>query len=694
MKEESLVVTTEEMDRLLTRCREVRRGDTVVGATVEENSDKELKWKAPASGVVFDVSGSVVVELAGGECAWVEPHDWVGVEELPATLYTELNDPEPPGAYEGVLEWREKEQEEIENILQKTKKKDWRDKTKLVLGEMGPAPRRKVERTKEPVKVKVGRRILKLDGEGTLYREVRSFGASVVVPVGEDWADRFLGEIRVLKPTIEVEPSPEFRVPREVLEQWGRALLDAPGEALAAYGCREVDGKKEWLAVVPKQECSAGGVDVDDWEPAVTTLMGRGYRRLGTIHTHPGGMTECSSIDTDDQWSTFPGIHIIIARTGGFSFYYSLGGETWELKSKPWAGGRLRNEGKKARRKRVSFCAAGLVGEGGEENVKDLIQDKPALMQVSKASWREAYIKRYGEYFQPDNRRGGNLYWEGRDSAHPSCSHMYGTTMALDGMFPHNQGPGYEGTYPRMRPPEKHAQGDIYLDLLGTGRTGEVLCPRLVILEDGVAAMIEASSIELRRIGKPPADGIGVRSVIQGQEGRKHRLEVHIPNERQGGVWTLKGDGPPMGALFGGAAFLTSVIAECGFSESDWGLRNRTCKMLNAAATIEAQMYEYLNLATSLVLEIGHRYGTLTEDGFKVVREDLLERATEKQEVWDGVYRRMDIRLMPTNPTPAGIQILALQHIRDVVQSSKDLLWVTGKRILESEFGPSGLLKK
>jgi hypothetical protein len=140
-------------------------------------------------------------------------------------------------------------------------------------------------------------------------------------------------------------PDLQWRLPREVLTVWGRTLIQFDTEALCIYGKLRTtprNGEPEWLAVVPDQEVTMASVDVDDFGPAVEELAKRGYQRIGSIHTHPGGgIPTCSGTDMKELWDGFGGLHLIISRSGGVAYYYSVDGVSWKLNSRdqeksPW----------------------------------------------------------------------------------------------------------------------------------------------------------------------------------------------------------------------------------------------------------------------------------------------------------------------------------------------------------------------
>ena len=175
--------------------------------------------------------------------------------------------------------------------------------------------------------------------DGKIYYTPSTYGASVLVPMGDkiicaavsgkDIAEK-------IDPQVLRMPSEEWKLPWIYVKRWGEILMSKfDGESLLIYG-RKVDDPTKWLAVVPEQEVAGASVDVDDFSKAWTTLVGEGYEKVGTIHTHPGGMTQCSSTDRVELWTDFGGIHMIIARTGAVSYWYSIAGVSWRLMSDTW----------------------------------------------------------------------------------------------------------------------------------------------------------------------------------------------------------------------------------------------------------------------------------------------------------------------------------------------------------------------
>jgi proteasome lid subunit RPN8/RPN11 len=115
----------------------------------------------------------------------------------------------------------------------------------------------------------------------------------------------------------------EWVVPVGVLAGWGNKMLKiADGEMYGVYG-RNKAGR--WCMVIPEQKVSGASVDCDDIGKAMERLVGQGYRRVGTLHTHPGGMTTPSNTDVTDLFAGIGGLQVILARNGQFGRYISSG---------------------------------------------------------------------------------------------------------------------------------------------------------------------------------------------------------------------------------------------------------------------------------------------------------------------------------------------------------------------------------
>lgn len=163
---------------------------------------------------------------------------------------------------------------------------------------------------------------------------------------------------------MEGQVDPEWLLPESVLARWGRQLLECEGEAFCVYG-RDRRNPVKWMAVVPEQETSSGGVDIDELGVALEALAQLGCRRVGTVHTHPGSMTGFSTTDRDDMFSVMGGIHWIVAKSRQFAGYLALNGEAvFRLKE-----GQIRGRGS-------GMAFRGPGGEHGWAQVKPLIKKK------------------------------------------------------------------------------------------------------------------------------------------------------------------------------------------------------------------------------------------------------------------------------------------------------------------------------
>lgn len=217
---------------------------------------------------------------------------------------------------------------------------------------------------------------------GELVRQSSSYGGSAVVPVTEDDLSLLLTGNR--EPEEEPgqweapllgKPARDWKVPRKYLRQWASVLARFDTEALAIYGRHRRDYHR-WMAVVPQQECTGASVEVDDMGPAIETLAKAGYRRVGTIHTHPGAGTTASGTDTGEIWDDFGGIHAIVGKTSGqCAWYYSMAGYTWWLSRENvsgWTRQQLwRGDPPAIRRKRWN-----MMGADGGRRVKHLVREK------------------------------------------------------------------------------------------------------------------------------------------------------------------------------------------------------------------------------------------------------------------------------------------------------------------------------
>ena len=161
------------------------------------------------------------------------------------------------------------------------------------------------------------------DGKLWAYSEV--FGMKCYRQLGIDdlrmkAGSRLTGEV---KEGWDGQVPGEWVVPVGVLAGWGNKMLKiADGEMYGVYG-RNKAGR--WCMVIPEQKVSGASVDCDDIGKAMERLVGQGYRRVGTLHTHPGGMTTPSNTDVTDLFAGIGGLQVILARNGQFGRYISSG---------------------------------------------------------------------------------------------------------------------------------------------------------------------------------------------------------------------------------------------------------------------------------------------------------------------------------------------------------------------------------
>ncbi len=193
--------------------------------------------------------------------------------------------------------------------------------------------------------------VLFLREDAAIWEKVSTFGAKAfVLAKADDVLMSLRGKVERLKiaPQLIKEPTKEWKLPQEILTKWAAIMLEWDTETSILYGRKKKEGKPkkgespyEWMAVVPEQEVTAGSVDVEDQAPAVSFLLRKGYQMVGSMHTHPGGMTSCSGTDTGEHWKNAGGIHIIVTRVGTTGSYYAAGGHTWRLTSDLWDYGCL-----------------------------------------------------------------------------------------------------------------------------------------------------------------------------------------------------------------------------------------------------------------------------------------------------------------------------------------------------------------
>jgi hypothetical protein len=257
-------------------------------------------------------------------------------------------------------------------------------------------------------------------GDGKVWQIVNVCGAKVRIPMEEGaLRQKLIGDNKWMEVESEFKQMPDikWKIGDAVLQDWAARLLEFNTEALCIYGKRE-EGKEIteenplWLAVVPKQEVTGGSVDVDDFSASMQLLIGRGYRKIGTIHTHPGGGTpHYSSTDANELWKGFGGIHLIVSRDGGVSTYFATGTEVWDMgeMDEKWKYGRLwENDGGEENGKWhwgkddiVSLVAeSGTIGLG---EIQRFVQEKV---------WKNTYCGGSGQKKSWwEKEKNGELFW-------------------------------------------------------------------------------------------------------------------------------------------------------------------------------------------------------------------------------------------------------------------------------------------
>lgn len=163
----------------------------------------------------------------------------------------------------------------------------------------------------------------KLRGDGKLWVERTAFGSKVVVPIeSKELYMALTGDGKPMDITAVCSelPAEEWRLPVELAQKWGRLLATKSTEAMLVYGRHRTD-KAKWIAVVPKQKATSAEVEVLDFMPAWEMMTTLGYKRVGSIHTHPGGMTAFSKTDETEMWKDFGGVHLIQAKSGKWGVY-------------------------------------------------------------------------------------------------------------------------------------------------------------------------------------------------------------------------------------------------------------------------------------------------------------------------------------------------------------------------------------
>lgn len=198
-----------------------------------------------------------------------------------------------------------------------------------------------------------GGEVVELRGDGHIWHKPKAYGGEVCTQIKREAFLRLLTGDKKGASSVESEclkwPELEWKISEEVLKEWCERLLWFNTEALLVYGKLEdvkeaSDDKPLWMAVVPEQEVMGAGVDVDDFGPAIQKLARLGYRRVGSIHTHPGSGSRASGMDKSDLFDGFGGLHLIVSRTGVVNYYYAMGAVSWRLTAEeksPWHVGKL-----------------------------------------------------------------------------------------------------------------------------------------------------------------------------------------------------------------------------------------------------------------------------------------------------------------------------------------------------------------
>lgn len=230
-----------------------------------------------------------------------------------------------------------------------------------------------------------------LGKEGKARRLVKSFGAIALVP----FRDQELDTLPDVEDELLQAPGLEYKPPIEVVKEWVRVLGQYTTEAHAIIG-RNKEG--DWLGVVPTQECTSASVDIEDNGPAVQVLRERGYTRVGTIHTHPGNMTQCSSTDTEESWKDCGGVHLV-AGSHNVQAYFSAGGITFVLEAEEWKYPRMWEK------PQTSDKSAFLLDEKGGYDYDDYILEKaPKVWKPLEYKrpwlWEDEYTLKKAKWYE------------------------------------------------------------------------------------------------------------------------------------------------------------------------------------------------------------------------------------------------------------------------------------------------------
>jgi len=594
--------------------RTVRPGDVIGDSAVSRTDSGALLWCASSKGPVFDVTGQVVQQTQQG-LLWAWPLTW---EEVVYNREFPQQGAIPPGGDTWAVGGRKR-------------------KPKINAAASPPAPQNPTtetppapKRDQPPAKVEVGNRTLHIDGKGKLWHHIKLGEATARVELTGADKERALRKIKVLDAALIQGPDPGLRVPQDTLAQWGTALLDAPGEAMAAYGYQDQKDPKtgkvvqrRWLAVVPEQECTGASIDVKDWEPAISTLVTKGFQRMGTIHTHPGDMTQCSSTDTDEQWDKFPGVHYIVTRAGSVAVYFSLGGHTWGLRSKEWEYPKIQSaeppksqRGRRPKRprrpKRAQFQAPDMIAQDGSANIKGMIKEP---------------VRVVGFHTKREHPRG---HW-------------------LD-------------EFPEMG---EHRMGPVVVPqaaqtITGTGEYGlptgpmPVAAVPTIYLTDATGSLIATGEpVHLRRCRSAlKHGGWAIKGPVLGDI-KETPYTLHIEEPRKpNGTWDIHADATG-GDLVGGAAtlrYLYELAQARSPQPKTIGLHYDA--LVREAVDLDCKIQGFMaHIAHIAAIELGCRVGgIMSEEEGKATRRDMLARCTGPYVGWAEKYGRVS-ELTPRKPS-------------------------------------------
>jgi hypothetical protein len=187
--------------------------------------------------------------------------------------------------------------------------------------------------------------------DGTLFQ--RTAGAvQALVPMGERFAAEWRtavaegkGETAVNGWMEDAEPDGllesldlKFCPPTWALKQLHEDLLRKYDREVGVFNGLKRDGT--FVFVVPEQEGTAGGIDIDDASEALETMREAGGRVVGITHCHPGSWTGRSGID-EGSFERWNGIHPILSEDRAtMRLHGSVRGYIWSLEEVSLKGAR------------------------------------------------------------------------------------------------------------------------------------------------------------------------------------------------------------------------------------------------------------------------------------------------------------------------------------------------------------------